>query len=138
MGSISSVNPGLTNLLQTLSNVDSPVLGSPSVMSALQDASTADVVQLSTAAVQLENVDTMFGLPTSSSPGSADALSNLFPSLEPSAANPPASLMSALPPDTSAADQAANFQAAVQQSETDALFGSAPGTASNSLFNMIG
>ncbi len=67
MGAISSTNPGLTDLLQTLSNVDPTVLSSPAVTSALENASPSDIVQLSDAAVQLQNVEAMFGNPSASS-----------------------------------------------------------------------
>src|ERR1700693_648002 len=45
MGSVSSVNPGLTDLFQTMANTSSPLLSSPSVVSALEAAPTADIVQ---------------------------------------------------------------------------------------------
>jgi hypothetical protein len=66
MGSVSTINPGVASLLQTLSNV-SPALSSPAVQSALENASPQDVVQLSEAATQLESVDAMFGVPSNSS-----------------------------------------------------------------------
>jgi len=74
MGSVSSTNPGLQNLLQTLSNLNSPVLSSPVVTSALQKAPAADIVQLSVAATQLEGVDAMFGISDGSSTGTSSVL----------------------------------------------------------------
>jgi hypothetical protein len=124
-----------------LSNVDSPVLSSPSVLSALQKASPSDVVQLSTAALQLENVDAMFGMPAAPS-SSTTGLTSLLTSLEapqiptPLAANAEApSLTSST---ASPADQAASYQAALQQSEAQTLFGLGPTSASNSLLNILG
>jgi len=141
MGSISSVNPGITNLLQTLSNVDFPVLSSPSVLSALQKASPSDVVQLSTAALQLENVDAMFGMPAAPSSSTTD-LTSLLTSLEdPQAPTPLAANNQALSLTSSTAspaDQAASYQAALQQSETQTLFGLGPTSTSNSLLNILG
>ena len=141
MGSISSVNPGITNLLQTLSNVDSPVLSSPSVLSALQKASPSDVVQLSNAALQLENVDAIFGMPAAPNSPTTD-LTSLLTSLEapqtptPPAANAPTPSLTSS--STSPADQSASYQAALQQSETQTLFGLAPTSDANSLFNLLG
>jgi len=65
MGSVSSVNPGIADLLQTLTNVNSPVMSSKAAVSALEKAPAADIVQLSAAANQLESVDAMFGISTS-------------------------------------------------------------------------
>ena len=68
MGSVSSANLGVENLLQTLSNLNTPVLSSSKVTSALETAPVSDIVELSAAASQLANVDALFGLPTGSSP----------------------------------------------------------------------
>jgi len=83
MGSVSSTNPGLTNLLQTLSNLNSPVLSSPAVTSALKKASPVDIVQLSVAANQLQSVDAMFGL-SNGAPGSGSSNYSLTSLLAPS------------------------------------------------------
>jgi hypothetical protein len=65
MGSISSVNPGVSDLLQTLSGAESAsgstVLSSPAVQSALQNAPAGDIVQLSARAIQLQEADGLFG-----------------------------------------------------------------------------
>ena len=82
MGSVSSANPGLQNLLQTLSNLNSPVLSSPAVTSALQTASPADIVQLSEAATQLEGVDAMFGISNSSNASTNSTLQTAMQSAE--------------------------------------------------------
>ena len=62
MSSAAAVNPGVSNLLQTLSNIGSPALSSPAVQAALEKAPASDIVQLSAEAMQVEAVDAMFGL----------------------------------------------------------------------------
>jgi len=76
MGSVSTPNPGVASLLQTLSNLNSPILGSSKVTSALAKAPASDVVEISMAASQLENVDALFGISNGSSTG-ASSLANL-------------------------------------------------------------
>ncbi len=65
MGSIPSVNPGVSDLLQTLSSAESAsgssVLSSSAVQSALETASPGDIVQLSARALQLQEADGLFG-----------------------------------------------------------------------------
>jgi hypothetical protein len=70
----SSLNPGVADLLQTLTNVNSPVLNSKSVVSALEKAPPSDIVQLSAEATQLQSVDALFGISTSSSSSTSGAL----------------------------------------------------------------
>lgn len=65
--SSTAVNPGVSDLLQTLSTLNSPVLSSPKVVTALENAPAADIVKLSTEATQLENVETMFGMTSANS-----------------------------------------------------------------------
>jgi hypothetical protein len=77
MGSVSSVNPGVADLLQTLSSLNLPLLSSSAVTSALQKAPTADIVQLSAAANQLENVDAIFGISGGSNAGTSSTLASL-------------------------------------------------------------
>jgi hypothetical protein len=75
MGSVSSsLNPGVADLLQTLTNVNSPVLNSKSVVSALEKAPPSDIVQLSAEATQLQSVDALFGISASSSSSTSGAL----------------------------------------------------------------
>lgn len=136
MGSISSPNPGVTNLLQTLSSIDSPLLSSPSVVSALQNASPADVVQLSTAASQLENVGLLFGQPDGSSDSSNSTdLTNLFASLEDPTAQSTATASGST---VNSLDQAASDQSTLQTSELGTLLGTEPTDFSNSLFDLLG
>jgi len=66
MGSISSTNSNLSNLLQTL-QAESPqlssILSTPNMQSALENASPGDLVQLSDQALQLQQVGLLFGNP---------------------------------------------------------------------------
>lgn len=149
MGSVSSMNPGLTQLFQTLSNVNSPVLSSPAMVTALQSASPNDIVQLSLAANQLEDVDAIFGISNGSSNTLDTSMNNLLAALEPSmtgAATPGSgtSPTTAAPASTatttgSPADQMANYQAVSQMAETEALLGDpSTGGLSGPLFNVLG
>ena len=139
MGSISSLNPGITNLLQTLSDVNSPVLSSPSAVSALEQASPSDLVQLSTAAMQLENVDAMFGMPDASSSNSNAALNNLLTTLETPQTTTPsvATAQPAASTTASPAEQAANYEQALQQAEAQTLLGLGSTGTSGSLFDLL-
>ena len=70
MGTVTA-NTGLATLLQTLTKNVSPqlsgVLSTPSVQAALQKASPSDVAQLSSQAIQLQEVGAMFGDSTDTS-----------------------------------------------------------------------
>lgn len=152
MGSVSSsLNPGVANLLQTLADVNSPVLSSPATVSALETASPTDIVQLSESATQLENVDALFGISNSSSDSGASILSNLLANLESTETGTGASASSVLEaattPQSSAAtttatqaDQLASYQAALQSAETQTLLGtgSTPNLSDSSLINLLG
>ena len=127
MGSVPSVNPAVSNLLQNLSSINSSVLSSPSVVSALEKAPPADIVQLSTAATQLQGVDELFGLPDSSNTNINSLLAGVS---TPAAATSPGSSTGSL------ADQLAANQASLQSAETQALFGTGP--SSNSLLDVTG
>jgi len=133
MGDVSSVNPGVTDLLQTLSNLNSPVLSSPAVTSALESAPTTDIVQLSMAATQLEGIDTMFGISNGSNTGASSILASLEDLPAGSAPAASTALSTASP-----ADQLADYQAALQATETQGLFGIGPGGLSGSIFNLVG
>lgn len=82
MGSVSSTNPGVANVLQTLANVNSPVLSAPNVVSALEKASPSDIVKLSAAATELQGVAMMFGGSAATSDGTSDPLSSLIATLD--------------------------------------------------------
>jgi hypothetical protein len=143
MGTVSSsLNPGVSELLQTLSNVNSPVMSSPAVVSALEKAPEQDIVQLSTEALQLQSVDTMFGISTGSS-GSGSNMSSLLESLATSATGSGteatnSQAASGVLASASAADQLANYQAALQASVNQGLFGTASSNGLiGSLFNTV-
>jgi hypothetical protein len=123
MGS-ASINPGVSDLLQTLSSLNSPVLSSSKVVSALEKASPGDIVKLSMEATQLEGVDAMFGIPDGSSaaaiPHSASTVSSASASST-----------------TSLTTQLANYEAALQSDETQALLGDGA-SATGSLFDLTG
>ena len=138
MGSISSTNPGLTDLLQTLSTADPSLLSSPSVTSALENASPTDIVELSDAAMQLQSVDAMFGNPAASS---ADPMTQAMGSLfgvqdTSSTADPMMQALDALlgvPSSSSTSQTGTDLQAA----ETAALLGST-GNLAGSLLDVTG
>jgi hypothetical protein len=144
-----SINPGVSNLLQTLSNFNSPVLSSPAVVSALEKASPSDIVQLSAEATQLEGVDAMFGIGAAGSSDSGTDLSSALASLEDpttasgnsttSAPSSSTSSSTAASLTTSLAAQLANYQAAVQSDETQALLGGGTNSSlTGSLFDLSG
>jgi hypothetical protein len=60
MSAVSSTSTAISNLLQTLSGLNSPVLSSPSVQTALESAPPQDIVQISDAAIQLQNTTELF------------------------------------------------------------------------------
>jgi len=143
MGTVSSsLNPGVSELLQTLSNINSPVLSSPAVVSALEKAPESDIVQLSNEALQLQSVDTMFGISNGSSSSGSD-MSSLLESLDSSATASGTSTAnsqsaSGVLASASAADQLANYQAALQASVSQGLFGTASSNGLiGSLFNTV-
>jgi phage tail protein X len=141
MSAVASVNPGLADLLQTLSSLNSPVLSSSRVTSALEKAPAADIVQLSIAATQLEGVDAMFGISNGSNAGANSGLANLGNLLTGSngaAAN--TQLLSDASSNAASADQLATSQATAQAAETQALLYGTGGTSSPSgtLFNLLG
>jgi hypothetical protein len=140
MGSVSSANPGVTDLLQMLSNLNSPVLSSSSVTSALKKASPSDIVQLSMAATQLEGVDAMFGISNGTNASTTSPLASLEDLVTGSGgASANAQLLSAATSNAASADQLATEQTALQSAETSALlYGTgAIGSASGSLINMM-
>jgi hypothetical protein len=152
MGSVSTPNPGVASLLQTLSNLNSPILASSKVTSALAKAPVSDVVEISMAASQLENVDALFGISNGSSTG-ASSLANLAnlaavsagpasttAAADNSSSSAPTSVLSNQQlASASPADQMANYQAALQASTVQGLFGTGTTNGSSgSIFNVIG
>jgi hypothetical protein len=130
---VSSANNGLSDLLQTLTNDNSPLLStlsSPSVEKALENAPTSDIVQISAEAQQLQTTDALFGISNSSN----SASDNLFTAL----ANVGSSSGSSLDPGSSLSDQLAAYQGNMQTQETQALFGTTPATTTpNSLYDVF-
>jgi len=64
MSTVSSTGSGLSNLLQTLTTELpqlSTALSSSKLQTALENASPHDIVELSDAALQLQNVGSLFG-----------------------------------------------------------------------------
>jgi hypothetical protein len=136
LGTTSSINPALVNLLQNLSNAGSPLLSSSTAMAALQKAPASDIVQLSAEATQLEALQAILGqadasanagpptpesllsslYPTGGSTTPADALANLTQAL----ANPPATSSKSNP---SVAEALASYQSSLQSEEMQTLFG---------------
>ncbi|HML17561.1 MAG TPA: hypothetical protein VK419_11065 [Bryobacteraceae bacterium] len=139
MGSVSSTNPGVANLLQTLSNVSSPALSSPAIVSALEQASPTDVVQLSDAAMQLEVVDQMYGISEGSSASSGSSFTSVLANLESSVLASVPSAASGSPTTASPAASATNDQTALQSAEDQTLLGAgSTGSPSDSLFSFLG
>ncbi len=141
-----SVNPAVSDLLQTLSSLNSPVLSSQAVVSALEKAPASDIVRLSAEASQLEGVEAMFGLSNSSgSSDSSDSLTSALASLEntaDAAAGSTAGASSSATSSSSAsssAAQLASYQATLQSDEAEALLGGETGSgATGSLFDLTG
>jgi hypothetical protein len=148
MGTVASVNPGVTDLLQILSNSGSSslssTLSSPQIQSALQNASPGDLVQLSNQALQLQEVNSLFGgsdpsqtsgLFSTSSPSSSSAtLDNLLSALYSSS---PGSTSSSSPA-SSLASQVATYQSELQVEQAQALLGTgASDGASGTLLNVL-
>lgn len=115
MGSVSSSNPAITNLLQTISSAQSPVLSSPAVISSLENAPPADIIQISTAATEMSGLDAEFGITPTPTDTAGTDLSNVLSTLAPSQTT------GSTPATT--AQQLATYQSAVQEADTQALFG---------------
>lgn len=140
MSSVSSVNPGLENLLQTLATINSPVLSSPAAVAALEKAPPSDIVQLSVSAEQLEGMDALFGIAdaTSAADSSLGAPSNVMAQSGGSAAGALQTPAGAQPA-ASSAEQLAGSQEAFETGQTEALFGAPTSSApANSLFDLTG
>ena len=140
MGSISSTNSNLSNLLQTL-QAESPqlssILSTPNMQSALENASPGDLVQLSDQALQLQQVGLLFGNPDGTQSTGFTSPDSLFSLLEPqpqTAQTDP--LIQALESslgvagangtttsDSTTSNQLANVASGFQAQELNALFG---------------
>jgi hypothetical protein len=136
MSSVSSTNPGLTSLLQTLSNVDSPLLSSQNALKTIEKSSPADIVRLSTAAIQLQEVGSIFG----AQPTTPDSLingSSTFSELENALTNPANATGSAT--NMSPVSQLPGYPSLLQSAETDALLNPGPTASSTDpLISVLG
>jgi hypothetical protein len=140
MGSVSSINPATAELLQTLSNLGSPVASSPAAVSALENAPPADIVQLSVATTQLEGMEAMFGTSDGANASlQTDPLGGLLDPASPSSeTTADTSLFSMLASTATPPGQFANSQTA-QAAETQALLDPvSAGSPSGSLFDVFG
>ena len=133
MGSVASTNPlasnnnnGLADLLQNLTNENSPLLStlsSPKIQAALQNGPASDIVEISDQALQLQATDALFGIsnPTTSPTDSLfSALASINSNETSSAAGSP------LNPGSPLADQLAAYQGNMQTQEMQTLFASTP------------
>jgi hypothetical protein len=121
MGTVSSsLNPGVADLLQTLTNVNSPIVNSAATVSALEKAPASDIVQLSEEALQLQGVDALFGGATTA-PSNIDTLFGIPATT--STANPVIQALENSGASLTPAEQAANDQATSQAAITQGLFG---------------
>jgi hypothetical protein len=140
MGSISSsLNPGVANLLQTLTSENSPVMNSQNAVNALKSAPVSDIVQLSEEATQLQGVDALFGIspPSTSSLNNTDTLFGL-PTTTNSSTNTVLQALESAGATVSASDQEANDQAAAQASLAQGLFGVGTNNSLGGLLNTVG
>lgn len=146
MGSVASANSsttsnnnGLSDLLQTLTQENSPLastLSQPNVEKALENAPASDIVQISEQAMQLQATDTLFGISEPSS-SSSDSLFSALASADSSSTG---SASSSSGSGSSLADQLAAYQSNMQIQDTQALFGLTPtdNNTPGSLLNVLG
>jgi|HubBroStandDraft_6_1064221.scaffolds.fasta_scaffold778252_1 hypothetical protein len=131
MGSVASTNSGLSDLLQTLSNDNSPLLStltSPTVEAALEKAPPSDIAQISKEAQQLQIADAIFGNAGTASSGADSLFSELTPAGSSATAGSSASL----------AEQLAAYQGNSQAQEAQTLLGISPSTTTpNSQFDVF-
>jgi len=138
MGTVSSsLNPGVADLLQTLTNVSSPVMNSPAVVKALESAPTSDIVQLSTEATQLQGVDALFGISGTTAPTPTETLFGITPTPTSSTSSVLQAMESASATLTPS-EVAVNDQAAAQAALTSGLFGTGTNNSLGTLLNTIG
>ncbi len=132
MGSVASTSNGLSDLLQTLTNENSPLLptlSSPAIQAELESAPASDIVQISDQAMQLQDAEALFGTPnTASTP-----TDSLFAALMPAGSGATSSATG-----SSLADQFAAYQGNVQTQEAQTLLGITPAaTTPNSLYDVF-
>jgi len=138
MGSVSSLNPGVADLLQTLTNVNSPVMNSKAVVSALEKAPASDIVQLSAEASQLQSVDALFGLSSTPASSNVETLFGITPtSTSTSSTNSVLQALETAGATVSPSDQAASDRAAMQASLTQGLFGTGTNNSLGTLLSTL-
>jgi hypothetical protein len=143
MGTLPTDGFSVTNLVQSLTGGGSPqlaaTLSTPAVQTAIQNAPTSDLVDLSSQALKLQETDLLFG-DESANPSAADTatlaatlypLSALLAAADAAANKAPASGASATSPTAtsstaSLADQLTGYQNDLQAQEIQSLFGIAP------------
>jgi hypothetical protein len=138
MGSVASTNSGLSDLLQTLTNENSPLLStvsSPTVEAALENAPASDIVEISDQAIQLQTADALLGISnTTTSP--TDSLFSALASVGPSATS--SAPGSSLNPGSPLSDQLAAYQGNMQTQDMQTLFDTTPSaTTSNPLSDVF-
>jgi hypothetical protein len=148
MGSVSSANPGVANLLQMLQAGGSTLLTSSRVTSALQNAPASDVVQLSMNTVKSQNMDALFGVTggatTNGATTNGATLENLLTGATGTANTTQdttgngvlstAELAAAAP-----ADQVAYYQSAAQAAQSQGMMNAGIfSNTSGSLINVVG
>ncbi|MGA3241354.1 MAG: hypothetical protein ABSG03_34260 [Bryobacteraceae bacterium] len=143
MGTLPTDSFSVTNLVQSLTGAGSPqlaaTLSTPAVQTAIQNAPTSDLVDLSSQALKLQETDLLFGdgsanpsaadtatlastlYPLSALLAAADAAANKAPQSGASAPSPTATSSTA-----SLADQLTGYQNDLQAQEIQSLFGIAP------------
>jgi hypothetical protein len=126
MSSVAATNPGLSNLLQTLSATSpqlSSILSSSTVQSSLKNASPQDIVKLSEQALELQQVSSLFGSSIGTqSVGLASNSDSLFPSLSSGTAGAAsAAILQALESPTTGSASSATASTSTQPSVTDQL-----------------
>jgi len=148
MGSV-AINPGVSSLIETLSNSGSPglsaALSSPTVQSAIANAAPGDLAQLSDQALQLQEASALFGTATqtTSTANPSDLLQSLGASLLASLTATPASTSSnstadAASTDTaSVANQLAAYQSVLQAEQVQAMFAADPTASTTSSVNVL-
>jgi len=126
MSSVAATNPGLSNLLQTLSATSpqlSSILSSSTVQSSLKNASPQDIVKLSEQALELQQVSSLFGSSIGTqSVGLASNSDSLFPSLSSGTAGAAsAAILQALESPTTGSASSATASTSTQPSVTDQI-----------------
>ncbi|HTC89005.1 MAG TPA: hypothetical protein VK686_11945 [Bryobacteraceae bacterium] len=141
MGSVASTNPlasnnnnGLADLLQNLTNENSPLLStlsSPTVQAALQNAPASDIAEISDQALQLQATDALLGIsnPTTSP---TDSLFSALASINSSETSG-----SPLNPGSPLADQLAAYQGNMQTQEMQTLFATPSATTPTAIPNSL-